>query len=169
MNGVDHCRLMARYNRWMNERMYARAAELDDAARKLDRGLYFGSIHRTLNHVVWADRTWLSRIEGTAFAEPAYGADLYGDFAGLAREREAADLAILSLCGRMTDARLAETLEYRNTAGQARRAPLWIVLTHLFNHQAHHRGQALTGLTLAGKDIGPTDLIALPGVVESRD
>jgi uncharacterized damage-inducible protein DinB len=169
LSGADHCRLMARYNRWMNERMVAAAGRLDDAARKHDRGLYFGSLHRTLNHLLWADRAWVARIEGTAFDVPAYGADLYDDFATLARERAVTDAAIVALAEGLTDARLAAPFAYRNSKGERRRAPLWVIMTHVFNHQAHHRGQALTALLLAGEDIGATDLIAMPGVVAALD
>ena len=43
----------------------------------------------------------------------------------------------------------------------AREHPAWQALTHLFNHQAHHRGQVTTLLSQAGVDVGVTDLIAL--------
>ena len=57
-----YCQLMARYNRWMNERLYALCAGLDDDERKRDRGAFFGSIHGTLNHLLWGDRMWLGRF-----------------------------------------------------------------------------------------------------------
>ena len=83
MISVDYCRLLARYNRWMNERLYATAGELTAAERERDRGAFFGSIHRTLNHILWGDRVWLGRFTGTPFGAAAYGADMHGDFATL--------------------------------------------------------------------------------------
>lgn len=54
--------VMARYNRWMNEKLYAVSATMTDEARKLERGAFFGSLHRTLNHLYSARRgglgTW---------------------------------------------------------------------------------------------------------------
>ena len=38
-----YCQLLARYNRWMNERLYAICAGLGDEERKRDRGAFFGS------------------------------------------------------------------------------------------------------------------------------
>jgi uncharacterized damage-inducible protein DinB len=35
------------------------------------------------------------------------------------------------------------------------------LVLNLFNHQTHHRGQATTLLSLAGLDVGVTDLLAL--------
>jgi uncharacterized damage-inducible protein DinB len=167
---VDHCRLMARYNRWMNERMYATAAQMTDEARRADRGAFFGSIHRTFDHILWADRTWLARFTGHAFAEPAYGADAHDDFAALQRERDVADTAILDWAGQLAPEWLASTMEYRAAAdGRRRTIAAWVAATHLFNHATHHRGQVTTLMAQAGFDMGATDLAALPGVVQIPD
>ena len=45
-------RQLARYNIWANERIYGTCAELSDAERKQARSCFFGSIHRTLNHIL---------------------------------------------------------------------------------------------------------------------
>ena len=170
MIDVEYCRLLARYNRWMNERMYAALARLDDGERKRDRGAFFGSIHRTLDHVLWGDRIWLGRFTGVAHPVAAYGADAHPAFADLAREREAADRDILGWAGALTDEWLAATLEYRASAdGKLRRLPGWIAATHLFQHATHHRGQVTTLMMQAGVDPGVTDLPYLPGVVRLVD
>ena len=167
MISVEYCQLLARYGRWMNERLYACAGELDDHARKRDAGAFFGSIHRTLNHVLWADRVWLGRFTGAPCTVAAYGADMYADFRALAAERERTDTAILDWAGSLAPEWLASTLEYRAAAdGRVRRLPAWIAATHLFQHGAHHRGQVTTLLKQAGLDMGPTDLPWLPGVVK---
>ena len=110
MISVEYCRLLARYNRWMNERLVAALDALPDAERKRDRDAFFGSIHRTLDHIVWADLTWLGRFTGTPHGVPAYGADVHGDFAALARAREDADRDVLGWAGALSDAWLASTL-----------------------------------------------------------
>ena len=61
MQRTEHIRLMAHYNTWMNERLYAAAASLPDAELSTERGAFFGSILGTLNHLVVADRIWLGR------------------------------------------------------------------------------------------------------------
>lgn len=53
---------MARYNRWQNASLYAAADSLSDEERRRDRGAFFKSIHASLNHLLWADHMWLSRI-----------------------------------------------------------------------------------------------------------
>ena len=166
MISVEYCRLLARHNRWMNERMYAAASAMTDEERKRDRGAFFGSLHRTLDHILWGDRTWLGRFTGESFAAPAYGADMHPDFADLLREREIADTKILDWAGQVTPGWLAGTLTYRRASDGGQRAlPAWVAATHLFLHAVHHRGQATTLLMQAGHDVGATDLPYLPGVI----
>ncbi len=72
---------MARYNRWQNENLYAVADRLSDAERRRDRGAFFGSIHATLSHLLWADCTWMSPVFGLAKAggrHPAIGLAVSG-------------------------------------------------------------------------------------------
>jgi uncharacterized damage-inducible protein DinB len=165
-----YCQLLARYGRWMNERLYAAAGEMTDAERKADRGAFFGSIHRTLNHLLWADRAWLARFTKSRYDEPAFGADLHDDFGVLLAERERADTAILDWAGQLDAAWLESTLEYRAASDhRLRRLPAWIAATHVFNHATHHRGQITTLLKQAGRDPGVTDLPYLPGVVRVAD
>ncbi|CAG0974939.1 hypothetical protein BURK1_01427 [Burkholderiales bacterium] len=166
MVDADYCRLLARYNRWMNERLYAAASTLPDDERKRDRGAFFGSIHRTLAHILWGDRMWLGRFTDAPHPVPAFGADAHPDFAELMRERERADRDILGWAGQLAPAWLASTLGYRAADGRLRRLPAWIAATHLFNHATHHRGQVTALLMQSGVDPGVTDLPRLPGVIE---
>src|SRR6476659_11505278 len=96
MVDADYCRLLARYNHWMNERLYALVAQMEPVERTRERGAFFGSIQRTLSHLVWADRIWLARFTGAAYDVPGYGADLYADFEALAHARDATDTDILN-------------------------------------------------------------------------
>ena len=48
----DHCLLMARYGAWAYERMFASLATVSDADYRADCGLFFRSLHGTLNHLL---------------------------------------------------------------------------------------------------------------------
>ena len=166
MISVAYCQLLARYNRWMNERLYAAASQMTEDDRRMDRGAFFGSIHRTLDHILWGDRVWLGRFTNVPYTVPAFGADTHGDFATLERERAVTDTSLLTWAGQLSAAWLESTLEYHGASdGRMRRAPAWIAATHLFQHATHHRGQVTTLLVQAGRDPGVTDLMQLPGAV----
>lgn len=157
-------RLMASYNRWMNERLYAVCAELSDEERKRDRRAPFHSIHGTLNHLLLADRVWLGRFTGAPFAAQSLDQELYADFAELRREREVTDAAIEAWVAGLDEAALQATFRFTAfTSPVTREMPLWFCASHFFNHQTHHRGQLTTLLEQVGADFGVTDLLVLPG------
>ena len=62
---TDYVRTMSRYATWQNESVFCAADSLDEAARREDRGAFFGSIHATLNHLMWGDQIWMSRFADT--------------------------------------------------------------------------------------------------------
>jgi uncharacterized damage-inducible protein DinB len=151
----------ARYNRWMNERLYALADTIGEDARKRDLGAFFGSIHRTLNHILLADRVWLGRFDAAEpFAMKSLGEELYADFAELRRERAKTDDVIDAFVASLDGEKLDAPLRYTR-GGEAIEHPLWWAVGHFFNHQTHHRGQLTTLFHQLGHDPGVTDMIAL--------
>jgi uncharacterized damage-inducible protein DinB len=156
---------MARYNRWQNENLYGAADALSDAERQRTRGAFFGSIHATLNHLLWGDRIWMSRLAGTPRPQGGIpqSVSLYADWNDLKRERAAFDTVIVDWADQLEDASLAGELTWFSGAIKAEvRKPKWLLVTHMFNHQTHHRGQVHCMLTQAGSKPGDTDLPFTP-------
>ncbi len=171
---LEHYRFMARYNAWFNEQLYNACEQLSEAERKRDRGAFFSSIQHTLAHIVSADKVWLQRFakQGTSFQSlpdsllqlppgANYTSDAYPDWQELRAQRVALDTAIQAWLADMPPAFLTHTMRYTNSKGVAREHPMWKAMSHFFNHQTHHRGQATTLLFQAGVDVGVTDLVAL--------
>ncbi|MFI5215871.1 MAG: DinB family protein [Candidatus Limnocylindria bacterium] len=149
----------------MNERLYALCADLSDEERKRDRQAFFRSIHGTLNHLLLTDRLWLGRFREKPLSFARLDQELYADFGALRRERGETDAAITSWVATLSDAQLAAPFTYTSYSNpKLRTLPLWLPVTHLFNHQTHHRGQLTTLLMQAGRDPGVTDLMWLPGL-----
>jgi uncharacterized damage-inducible protein DinB len=172
--------LLAKYNEWMNTKLFDAAATLPDEVLQADRQAFFGSIIGTFNHLVVADTIWLKRFAthplGFAALAPvldlpapkALNEILFADFHALRERRVALDRVILDWSAEMTDAHLQTAFSYRNTKGIPAQKPFASVLMHFFNHQTHHRGQLTTLLFQAGVDPGLTDLLALiPDVADS--
>ena len=119
---------MARYNEWMNSRLYALCATLPDEELRADRGAFFGSIYATLNHIAYADLAFLARFTGDPPVVPELGVDLFGGFAALRREREAIDARLIAWAATLTPEWLARRspTRARSTARRARgRAGCW--------------------------------------------
>lgn len=163
MISPEWCRLMAAYNAEMNRRIYAAAEGLPDDIRKADRGAFHGSLHATLNHLLWGDRMWMSRLDPAHWEKPPAGYPasraLHEAFSALRAAREAADAAIEAWAAGVTGEWLAGDLTwFSGGTGREWTLPRWITVTHLFNHQTHHRGQAHALITGAGVTPADTDL-----------
>ena len=169
MLDAEYARLMARYNRWMNERLYALCSGIPDAERRSDRGAFFRSIHGTLNHLVYADLAFLSRFTGDPPEVPPLGVELYADFDALRSVRARLDARLVAWAETLSRDWLASPHTYTsNVDRRTRTLPSWILVAHLFNHQAHHRGQLTTLLSQLGLDYGSTDLPFMPGVAQEH-
>lgn len=159
----DYCRQMAEYNIWMNERVYSVCGDLADDERKKDRGAFFGSIHSTLNHLMFADQAFMSRFTGKPKEIPPLGVDLYDDFGQMQGDREALDRRILDWSQSLQPDWLRADYRFVSKVdGRTRTLPTWALVTQMFNHQTHHRGQLTTLLSQLGLDIGSTDIPFMP-------
>ena len=160
---LDTFRTMARYNRWMNERLYGVCAEIPDAERKRDRDAFFASIHGTLNHLLLGDKLWLGRFVSSPFPVDSLDQELYADFDELRGERARTDGAILAFTEALDEQALARDFCFTTIVNPGEQVfPFRHVLLHFFNHQTHHRGQVTTLIKQAGYEPGVTDLMWLP-------
>lgn len=111
---------MARYNRWMNERIYDCCAGLSDEERKKDRGAFFKSIHGTLNHILLGDLVWFGRFKSEPFPGFSGLADeLYADFEALREARVRTDAEILEFVDAQDKSRIAGELRYTTVVNPA--------------------------------------------------
>lgn len=174
---LDQFRLFADYNRLMNERLYAAVALLPDEELRRDRGAFFKSVLGTLNHLLVGDVIWLKRFAGhpssgdvladvSALRRPgSLDAILHHDFAALAAQRKRMDEILVEWIHVLSESDLADSITYRNMAGERFEKSYGSLISHLFLHQVHHRGQVTTLLSQAGVDFGETDLIEIIGEV----
>jgi uncharacterized damage-inducible protein DinB len=154
--------MLARYNQWANSRLYAMAARLPDEGYRKNVGAYFGSLHRTLNHLLTADRIWMRRLTGTGDHPNQLDAMLFDDLPSLRTARQAEDVRIMAFVEGLGEADLQKECDYQTLNGSPQRQPMGEILAHLFNHQTHHRGQAHTVLTVLGvAEPDPLDLLLM--------
>ena len=158
--------LMARYNRWQNNSLFDAASTLSEDDRKADRGAFFRSIHGTLNHILWADRLWLSRFSDHPMPDAA-GFDgstkMYEIWDELVTARRATDDFIDGWVATLSHDDLAGDLSwYSGAIGKELSRPRAVLITHMFNHQTHHRGQVHAMLTAAGARPSDTDIPFMP-------
>jgi uncharacterized damage-inducible protein DinB len=156
-----HFQMLADYNRWANGRIYDACAALSDDDYRADRGAFFGSAHRTLNHLLVADRIWLRRITGIGTAPMALDVILFEDFSDLREARDTEDERFIQLTASLEPDAFSKIVSYTPvTVPTPVSEPLGVMLAHVFNHQTHHRGQVHAILTSLGQKSVVLDMIA---------
>lgn len=161
----SYYQLMAEYNCWINQNIYLVCSEIPDEKRKPDFGAFFKSIHGTLNHLLYGDKAWMGRFTNHPFSVTVSGQELYADFDVLRAEREIVDQQILEWSKHLDFDWLSQPFEYTsNVDGKQRVLPTWVLVTHMFNHQTHHRGQVTTLIKQVGYEPGVTDIPWLPTI-----
>jgi uncharacterized damage-inducible protein DinB len=157
---------MARYNLWQNENLITAVDGLDDAARQLDRGSFFGSIEKTFAHVLWGDQMWMHRFANTGLPTATTipgSVDMGMGWGAFCDVRAAFDARILEWSHGVDAAWFDGDLTWFSMGlGRDVSKPKQALILQLFNHQTHHRGQIHAMLTAAGAKPGDTDIAIMP-------
>lgn len=165
MISKDYLVLMANYNKWQNKSIYRAANTLSEEERRAPRGVFFGSLHATLNHVLWADQLWMHRFADTP--EPLAkdipsSIDQY-DWENLQVNRQAFDEVIFNWATNLDPSWLVGDLSwFSGAANRDITRPKDLLAAHFFNHQTHHRGQAHAMLTSLACTLDDTDIPFMP-------
>ena len=160
MNPVAHFQTLARYHVWATARVLDATAALPEADYRRDMGLFFKSIHGTLNHLLVGEhQLWFVRFAQGTSPRVALDAELEPDRVLLdARLREGA-ARWAQLIGTFPAERWSARLDYTTMRGTAASLPFALTLAHVFNHATHHRGQITAALTALGQPCPELDLV----------
>lgn len=150
---------MARYHAWATERLLTSVAPIPDEFYSKPCGLFFGSIHGTLNHLLLVDSgLWYPRFVQAPTTSLALDAELESDRTSLAARLIAVTARWSGYVESLDEPALADDLHYTMTTGQARVLPMSGALLHVFNHGTHHRGQITAAISMLGFEYQPLDL-----------
>jgi len=150
---------MAAYNAWQNGVVVGHLDALSETERTEDRGLFFGSLHRTFDHIATIDR-WILDVVGDVGVRAIDLKDMvFSDWSALRAERDRLDRRIDAVAARADQAWLDGVIEIESRSfGRTRRIPRGLYLVQMFNHQTHHRSQITAALWQMGIDYGGTDI-----------
>jgi uncharacterized damage-inducible protein DinB len=146
---VDYFRTMARNNLWSNHRLHAACAQLPALDYFRDRGAFFGSIHATLNHILAVDHHYITAIAGAA-ADGSTVSQTSPSLQELTEAQKASDQRLIRLCDELSEESLTTVVRWIGGDRKEWTDPVDVVLSHLFLHQIHHRGQVHNMLSVAG-------------------
>ena len=160
MQASSHFLTLARHHLWATERVLNAVQNLSDADYRRDVGLFFHSIHGTLNHLLVVEhQLWWQRL--------TCGESPHVDLRSTVHEERAlVDVQMRSLSARwqswvpnVSATHWSSALRYLNLRGDLIEVPVTTALTHVFQHAVHHRGQITAALTHLGAASPELDLI----------
>ena len=151
---------LARYNVWALRKLYAHIDALPEAHYRRDAGLFFKSVHGTLNHLLVGEHElWFPRFAAGISNRVALDAEIETDRLRLRERLFEAAPRWQALIGSWPMQRFNGRLDYTNTKGVAQSLPFASALGHVFNHGTHHRGQISAAITAMGHACPEMDLV----------
>ena len=156
----QHFSTLARYNLWATQRLLAVVAALPEEAYRRDVGLFFKSIHGTLNHLLVGEHhLWFVRFSEGRSPNVSLNAELEPERQRLGERLLEGAARWEPLIQSWPDKRFEGELSYTTMRGQPATLPFGATLAHVFNHGTHHRGQITAALTALGMSIPELDLV----------
>jgi uncharacterized damage-inducible protein DinB len=151
---------LARYNVWATSLLLDAVALLGDDDYRRDLGLFFKSIHGTLNHLLVGEHLlWFRRFAEGISPKLALDDEAAPDRAKLAARLREGAARWQPLIESWPADRFDGTLGYTNMRGQSVSLPFAATLAHVFNHGIHHRGQITAALTQLGQPCPELDMV----------
>lgn len=160
MNAHSHFLMLARYNVWATHRLLEAVEQLSDDEYRRDVGLFFKSVHGTLNHLLVTEHMlWYPRFARGESPKLALDTEIEPVRERLAQALRGGSGNWKPLIESWPTERFEGKLNYTRMNGQMMSLPFVGVLTHVFNHGTHHRGQITSALTMLGKPCPELDLV----------
>jgi uncharacterized damage-inducible protein DinB len=157
----QHLQTLARYNLWATQKLLnEHIALLKDADYRKATGLFFKSIHGTLNHLLVGEHLlWFRRFSEGISPVVQLNEEAEPDRALLAKRLLAGANAWSPLIESFDDDQLTSQLNYTTMRGAQASLPFVPTLMHVFNHATHHRGQITAALTMLGLPCPELDMV----------
>lgn len=95
-----HFILLASYNKWAFTRLFQSLQKVSNEHYYKNMGLFFNSIHGTLNHILMADILWHTRLNGK-LADPSISklwSSSASDWENVIKDREEVEKRIMQQC-----------------------------------------------------------------------
>lgn len=143
--------MMMEYNRWANERLFADCERVTEEIYHRNLKTEYGSIHRTLDHILLVDLLWLDRFAGAGDKYPSFDQTITDTFKELRARRQTTDEDLSRFCQESTEVGLTRMVQFKTVLDPATiEQPVGGAIILLFHHQSHYRAQAQALLSMQG-------------------
>jgi len=139
MNRND-ARMLARYNAWANKLIFEAVAALPEGEAVKPRKSLFRNMVHMLNHNYVIDRIFQAHMEGREHGYAARNTPDHPPLAELWRAQQEVDAWYVGWSDALSDAALAETIDFTFVGGGQGAMTRGEILLHITNHTSYHRG-----------------------------
>jgi uncharacterized damage-inducible protein DinB len=154
--------VLYQYNQWANARILNAAANVTPEQFLATASFPHGGLRGTLAHALSAEWIWRNRWEGTS-PTSVLKPDEFPTFEALRSRWAEEEKKLMAFVENITDERLNQPFDYKNTSGTPLTRILWQAMAHVVNHGTQHRTEAAALLTDLGCSPGDIDLIFFVG------
>lgn len=150
--------IQADYQHWANEVLFTALEHLQPEFIASDQGLFFHSIHHTVDHILLVSQAWQARLQGDNLA-PNYREIAHPDWRELQKAMRMETRRLQSWLEAQPDDYYEQQISFAGSDGKIR--TMWVrdMLVHLFTHYAHHRGQISAVATRLGAPCPEMDFV----------
>lgn len=150
--------VLADYQHWANEVLFGSLDHLQAEVIGSDQGLYFNSIHHSVDHILLVSQVWQARLRGESM-EANYRVVNQPDFRELKQALRRETRKLQSWLEAQPEAFFEAEISFAGGDGKPRQMWARDALTHLFTHYAHHRGQISAVITRLGGPCPEMDFV----------
>jgi uncharacterized damage-inducible protein DinB len=156
----DHFTTLARYGVWATRKLFEHVDALSESDYRRDAGLFFRSVHGTLNHLLVGEHLlWFPRFAEGVSNRMRLDEEVEPDRARLRQRLLDGAARWQPLIASWDAGRFGGRLDYTSTKGVPQSLPFAATLGHVFNHGTHHRGQITAAITAMGHACPELDLV----------
>jgi len=145
------------YTIWADRQILEFLADVPAEDLTRETGTSFGTILRTMAHILGGEQIWLARLVGAPL-DPAPTEDDHPDLPSLAAAFVDFWPQLEIFLASLDDGQIASDLAWTNSRGETHSAPTLRILLHFANHASYHRGQVVSQLRQLGHAPPATDL-----------
>ena len=146
------------FNKWADSRVVHALQALDEEQYGRELGGGWSSVRATFVHIAGATWAWSERVAGRECTKLHTVEQLPRLDDAVAVLGEAHARFDATVAG-VTPDKLNETFVWKNLSGAEKKAPFFVILRHVVNHESYHRGQISSMVKrLGGKPIA-TDFV----------
>ena len=156
----------ADYQHWANEVLFECLDRLDPGALAEPQGLFFGSIHHTVDHILVVSELWRARLCGQ-FVTVDFKTIHHPDWRELKNALRQETRRLQHWLESQSDEFFDSEVTYSRTDGSKQRNWARDLLTHMMTHMVHHRGQVSAVATRLGAPAPEMDYLYYKRAVAS--